>query len=125
MLIAELTSVKSQRERVEMEVTSWQTRHEEIKKVNITLGKENGSLKGDLALIRKVVKDLEDTNFALVREIKTRDDTKLQQTEKRDNEFEGKFKNLLEESQKKLQNLQSERDTYKTATYKYRGEISK
>ena len=64
-----------------MEVTSWQTRHEEINKVNITLGKENGGLKGDLALIRKEVKDLQDTNFALVREIKTRDDTKLQQTE--------------------------------------------
>ena len=124
-LIADLASAKTEREReevrLETEVKNWQNKHENIHKVNITLGKENESLKGNLALNRKEIKDLEDRNFALVREIKNKEDAKLQQAEKRDSEFEGKFKNLLEESQKKIQNLQSERDTYKTATYKYRG----
>lgn len=124
-MIAELASVRTERERVEVrletEVKNWQNEHENINKVNVTLSKENESLTGNLALIRKEVKDLEDRNFALVREIRNKEDAKLQQAEKQDNAFAGKFKNLLEESQKKIQNLQSERDSYKAATYKYRG----
>lgn len=124
-MIAELASVRTERERVEVrletEVKNWQNEHENINKVNVTLSKENESLTGNLALIRKEVKDLEDRNFALVREIRNKEDAKLQQAGKQDNAFAGKFKNLLEESQKKIQNLQSERDSYKAATYKYRG----
>ena len=56
--------------------------------------------------------------------VKERDEarTKLQLTEKRTKDLESRIQNLLDESQKRIQHIQMERDSYKAAAHKYKGE---
>ena len=75
------------------------------------------------------VRYLEESTTVLLREkeeaVKHREEARIKQqlAEKRNKELEGKIQDLLDETQKKIQNIQMERDSYKAAAYKYKSEL--
>ncbi|KAI6659564.1 hypothetical protein LOD99_14487 [Oopsacas minuta] len=113
-LKTELANVKTEREEIQTnlgeEVRTWKNNHTRV-----------CQLKED------EVRELKEENSALLREKgkrgRNKRDSRLRL--QRDKELEGTFQILLEESQKEILNLESERDSHKTAADKYRAEREK
>ena len=145
-LKGELTNSRAERENVEKtlgaEARKWHNNYDNLYKLKDTVDKENDILKRELDQLKKQFVSaltklherstggdrLEERQAVLLREkeeaVKERDEarTKQQLTEKRSKDLESRIQNLLDESQKKIQNIQMERDSYKAAAYKYKSE---
>ena len=142
----ELTSSRAERENVERthgaETRHWQNKYYNLYLLKETVDTENNILKRELDQLKKqfvstLTKQLEsftdgdkleERQAVLLREkgeaVKERDEarTKLQLTEKRTKDLEYRIQNLLNVPQKKIQNIQMERDSYKAAAYNYKSE---
>ena len=113
----------------------WQNNCDNLSKENNTLMMELNQLtKQNLFTLAELcetstdVDRLEERQAVLLREkeeaVKERDEARTiqQLTAKRTMDLEYRIQNLLDESQKRIQHIQMERDSYKAAAYQYKGE---
>ena len=146
----ELTNARAEKEESEKslgaEVRKWQNNYDNLYKLKQARDNESDIMKREIEQLKKQfvtaitqqkersaggdkVRYLEESTTVLLREkeeaVKHREEARIKQqlAEKRNKELEGKIQDLLDETQKKIQNIQMERDSYKAAAYKYKSEL--